>query len=280
MATAAQALERAATHLGYTEGPKDNETEFGAWAGCQFQPWCHAFTSKILHDVGESIGKIAYCPTGVAYFRDKERLFTEPQPGDVFYLYFPDMKRYAHTGFVKAVDGDWVVTIEGNTDKKGGRTGGSVMSKRRKWAGTRTVFGRPKYATQQVPFALGPVPLGRIVGKILPPEGGVVLVAENGDTYAFFGANAMPAQPGFREHDPVKLADIVDDKKAPDARGGWLLGRDGGVYAFEAPALGCPVGQPYWTQGGNREAARLDVPGDGGAAYTVVATSGERYTYR
>ncbi|MDQ3757021.1 MAG: CHAP domain-containing protein [Actinomycetota bacterium] len=280
MATAADALARAAHHLGYCEGPKPNQTPFGEWAGTPFQPWCHAFVSKILHEVGKPIGRIAYCPAGVAHFKKLEQLSTKPQPGDVFYLWFPSKNRYAHTGFVKAVDGDWIVTVEGNSNKAGSRTGGSVVSLRRRWAGTRTVFGRPPYDTKAVPFAVGPVPLRPIVAEVFPPEGGVVLVGDNGDTYAFFGAKPMPAQPGLRQHDPVRLAPVVDSKPAPGTTGGWLLGQDGGVYAFGAPALGCPHGQAYWTQGGNREAARLDVPGDGGAAYTVVATSGERYTYR
>jgi hypothetical protein len=279
MATVADTLALAASHLGYKEGPDDNETPFGAWAGCQLQPWCHAYVSKILHDVGESIGKIAYCPAGVAHFRNAEQLASTPQPGDVFYLYFPAMGRYAHTGFVKAVDGDWIVTIEGNTDKNGSRTGGSVMSKRRRWRGTRTVFGRPAYDAKAVPFALGPVALQPIVAELYPPEGGVVLVGDNGEAYAFFGASYPGPQPGVKQHDPVQLAPIVDEKKAPDAKGGWLLGQDGGVYAFEAPALGCPHGQAYWTNGGQREAARLEVPGDNHTAYTVVATSGERYSY-
>src|SRR5688500_14475324 len=260
MATVAETLARAASHLGYAEGPKSNETPFGAWAGTQFQPWCHAFVSRILHEVGESIGRIAYCPAGVAHFRNAEQLSGTPRPGDVFYLWFPSKGRYAHTGFVKAVDGDWIVTVEGNSNKAGSRTGGSVVSLRRKWAGTRTVFGRPGYDTKAVPFAVGPVTLRPIVAELFPDEGGVVLVGDNGDTYAFFGAPSMPAQPGVRQHDPVPLAPIVDHKPAPGATGGWLLGLDGGVYAFGAPSLGEPCGKSYWSNGGAREAARLEVP--------------------
>ncbi|HEX2038801.1 MAG TPA: CHAP domain-containing protein [Acidimicrobiales bacterium] len=279
MATVEETLKLAATHLGYTEGP-DNETPFGAWAGTQNLAWCHAFVSKILHDVGESIGRIAWVPSGVVHFRNAEQLFAKPKAGDVFYVYHPKKGRYGHCGFVKAVDGNRIVTIEGNSNSEGSAEGHSVVSLKRTWAGTRTVFGRPSYDDKAVPFAVGPVELPPIVGTLEPPEGGVVLVGDNGAAYAFFGAQYPGPQPDVRQHDPVRLSPIVDEKKAPNERGGWLLGQDGGVYAFGAPALGCPHGQPYWTQGGNREAARLDVPGDGGAAYTVVATSGERYTYR
>ncbi|HEX9968931.1 MAG TPA: CHAP domain-containing protein [Acidimicrobiales bacterium] len=276
MGTAADTLAKAAIHLGYTEGPGVDETPFGAWSGHQFQFWCHSFVSKILDEAGEGIGKIAYCPTGVVYWRERGQLHPEPQAGDVFYLYFKDLGRYAHTGFVKAVDGNWIVTIEGNSNNDGSRTGTSVVSKRRKWKGTRTVFGRPNYDTQAVPFALGPVKLHPIVAEQYPEGGGVVLIGDNGDTYAFFGAPQPPPQPGVTQHSPVPLAPIVDVKPAPGTKGGWLLGQDGGIYAFGAEPKGCPQGQPYWA---DRQAARLDVPGDNGASYTVVATSGERYTY-
>lgn len=279
MATVVETLTLAASHLGYTEGPKTNETPFGAFTGTQFQAWCHAFVSKILHEVGESIGKIAWVPSGVVRFRQAEQLFPSPKAGDVFYVFHPDKGRYAHCGFVKAVDGKWIATIEGNSNTNGSREGHSVVSLRRLWEGTRTVFGRPPYDDKAVPFAVGPVPLRPIAAELFPEDGGVVLVGDNGDTYAFFGAPTMPPQPGVRQHDPVALAPIVDHKPAPGTKGGWLLGLDGGVYAFGAPSLGEPCGKPYWSNGGAREAARLEVPGDNGAAYTVVATSGERYTY-
>lgn len=283
MATASQALAHAATFLGYTEGPGNNETPFGAWAGCQGQPWCHAYTSKILADVGESIGKITYCPTGVDYFRKKKRLHAEPQAGDLFYLWFPKKDRYAHTGFVKAVEGGKIVTVEGNSNAAGSRTGGSVVSLKRTWEGTRTVFGRPAYdeAAAAVPPAIEPpFRLMPVVAEEFPAEGGFVLFAENGDTYNFLGASQPPKRPGFRTFDqPIVMSPIVDAKRAPGEKGGWLLGQDGGIYAFGARPFGTPHGQPYWSAGGERTAARLEVPGDGGAAYTVVASSGERYTY-
>lgn len=72
------------------------------------------------------------------------------------FLWFPSKGRYAHTGFVKQVDGDWIVTVEGNSNAAGSRTGGSVVSLRRRWAGTKTVFGRPLYAA--APAAPAPPP--------------------------------------------------------------------------------------------------------------------------
>lgn len=127
----------------YVEGPRNNETPFGVWAGVNFQPWCAAFTSWCLDRIGAGIGKLVYVPTCVAYYRNRGRLHTVPQPGDQGMSWFPSKNRYAHTWFVKAVEGDWVVTLEGNTNSAGSRTGGGCFSLRRKWRGTRTVFGRP-----------------------------------------------------------------------------------------------------------------------------------------
>lgn len=66
---------------------------------------------------------------------------------------------------------------------------------------------------------------------------------------------------------------------APDpatARGVWLLAADGAVYAIHgARYAGGANGKPYFA---GRRAARIE-PAGGGKIYTIVATSGERYTY-
>ncbi len=78
---------------------------------------------------------------------------------------------------------------------------------------------------------------------------------------------------------PLTLQPVVADLACPTG-GAWLLAADGSVYAFGgAPYKGGANGQSYFT---NRHPARLELP-DGNAAagstYTIVATSGERYTY-
>lgn len=150
-ATAGSTLARARSFLGFVEGPRNNETPFGTWAGAPLAAWCQSFVSFVLDAAGVSMGRITYCPTGVAYWRGRGRLYTRPKAGDIFYLYFPTLGRYAHCGFVAAVDGDYIVTIEGNSNNAGSRTGGAVVSNRRHWAGTRTVFGRPDYAASATP---------------------------------------------------------------------------------------------------------------------------------
>lgn len=76
------------------------------------------------------------------------------------------------------------------------------------------------------------------------------------------------------------LRPIVAELNCPTG-GAWLLGDDGSVYAFGgAPYLGGANGQGYFF---NRKPATLELPNAAEAAagkrYTIVATSGERYSY-
>ena len=66
--------------------------------------------------------------------------------------------------------------------------------------------------------------------------------------------------------------DIVSSLRAPNG-GVWVLTKDGRIYAFHAPDYGAPYGRSYWV---GRTARELVPNGDG---FTVVATSGESYSY-
>lgn len=55
-----------------------------------------------------------------------------PKSGDVFVMYHPDLKRYAHTGFVTEATGLNFKTVEGNCNPQGGREGYGVFARERK----------------------------------------------------------------------------------------------------------------------------------------------------
>jgi len=59
------------------------------------------------------------------------RVVKVPAPGDVLGVYFPNLKRIAHVGIIEMIDGDWCVTVEGNTNVNGSREGNGVYRKRR-----------------------------------------------------------------------------------------------------------------------------------------------------
>lgn len=238
MATAGQALDKARSYLGLIEGPRDNETIFGAWTGANYQPWCHSFVSYVLDQVGAGIGKLTYCPAGVAYFRNKGKLFTTPEAGDLFFLYFPTMGRYAHVGFVERVDGDYVVTVEGNSNSSGSRTGGMVCRNRRLWRGTKMVFGRPAYSAKAVAAPAPPPAAERTAPDIDPPH---------------------------------NLPPIVDSLLAPNG-GVWLLGIDGSIFGYgDAPYLGAANGKDYFV---GREARELVAVDD---KYRIIDATGAGY---
>lgn len=89
--------------------------------------WCAAYTSWVYGQAGLSKPRTGWTP---ALFPEN-RLVKKPKPADLFGIYFPSLKRIAHTGFVISIKSDWVLTIEGNTNVEGGREGDGVYKKRR-----------------------------------------------------------------------------------------------------------------------------------------------------
>lgn len=147
MKTAQDTLAVARRNLGIKEGSR-NWNPFAPVAGHKNnEPWCASFVTACLVRAGvlksppPAVGS-AYCPTLKNLFKPVAK--GDVRPGDVMFLYFPDMGRDAHTGFVEAVFPSYVITIEGNTDVAGGRTGGQVMRKKRAYKGLS--FVRPAYA--------------------------------------------------------------------------------------------------------------------------------------
>lgn len=115
--------ERVAEYLRYTGLP----------AG---YAWCAAFVSWTFGQAGFKEPKTAWSPS---LFPSKKLIWNRgpvkdhqlPQAGDVFGIYFSNLKRIAHAGFVKEWGDKYVITVEGNTNDAGGREGDGVYRKRR-----------------------------------------------------------------------------------------------------------------------------------------------------
>jgi hypothetical protein len=100
-------------------------------------PWCAAFIvwvgdkafgSTLLNPYPRS----AWSPTFLTKPTwDRQRKGTPLKPADVFGIWFNSMGRVAHVGLVEKSEGDWLVTIEGNTNGGGSRDGDGVYRRRR-----------------------------------------------------------------------------------------------------------------------------------------------------
>lgn len=264
MANAGSLLDEARSHLGYVEG-KGNNTPFGEWSGFQNQAWCCSFTSYCLSKVGLSMGHIAYCPTAVAWYRNRNQLFSKPMPGDQMLIYFSG--RYAHTGFVEVVDGNYVTTIEGNTDVAGGFSGGKVMRKRRLWKGTKNVFGRPAYTSEPaytpkpaptVSTPLEETPMAQVITR---PQGGyVVLQGKDGGIFSYEGAPFFGSLPSLGVHE-----EAVGLAWTKTGNGYWIASKSGAVFSCGDAAY--KGGLNTIDADGNRIPVGIVADGDG---YRVV----------
>lgn len=96
-------------------------------------PWCAAFVSWVYFKAGFANPRSAWCPD----LFPKLRLTKEMLPGNVLGVYFPELKRIAHVGLIIKREGDWCISIEGNTNVTGSREGDGVYLKRRHF---RTIY--------------------------------------------------------------------------------------------------------------------------------------------
>jgi hypothetical protein len=158
----ARLIQIAKSQVGYIEGPKDNETKYGAYTKANFQPWCGSFVNWIANEAGVKIPNTVFTPSGAAAFKKAgawiDGDLADPEPGDIAYFDFPSdgVNRISHVGIVIEDNEDGTVwCIEGNTSsKKSGsqRNGGEACKQLRAFkknkAGVQVSivgFGRPKF---------------------------------------------------------------------------------------------------------------------------------------
>lgn len=90
-------------------------------------PWCASYVSWVYQQAGYDEPRSAWSPD----LFPKARLTKSPMVGDIIGIYFPGLKRIAHVGIVERIDGDWSVSLEGNTNINGSRNGDGVYRRRR-----------------------------------------------------------------------------------------------------------------------------------------------------
>ena len=207
--TVARLIEVTKAQVGIVEGPKDNQTKYGAFTGANFVAWCGSFVVWCFNQAGVPLagGKATiYTPNGVAAFKkaSKKDFKTwydaeeaNPQPGDVVYFDFPGdgVDRVSHVGIVIKNNGDGTVTtIEGNTAGRTGdqRNGGMVLQQVRGYKKNKkgvlvsiVGFGRPKFTDVDgvKPAVIKPEPKAEIAKATDPKAypGATVDPGETGD---------------------------------------------------------------------------------------------------
>lgn len=137
-------LEIAITQLGVHEegganrGPavERYQRAGGGHAGdpwcADFENWCaeQAAAEQTVYSPLENVPLQGYVES-LYEWAGKNKLLVEAEnalPGDIFVLYFPSLKRYAHTGFVKKMQSNTFVTVEGNSNDDHSRDGVKVAS--------------------------------------------------------------------------------------------------------------------------------------------------------
>lgn len=126
----------------------------------------------------------AGCSSARNYFKKKGQLHTEnPRPGDQIFFWNNAKNSVSHTGLVYAVDGEYVYTVEGNTNSESGvvANGGAVAQKQYELSYDRIAgYGRPDYGVAVVedtpaekPEVSEPVTNRRRLVRIVAPSGRV-----------------------------------------------------------------------------------------------------------
>ncbi len=147
MATARAILDSASREIGTSEWPPgSNRTKYGEAYGWNGVAWCAIFIWWIFQQNGMALPiKTASCGQLMNAAKSAGLWVTKNyKPGDVVIFDFPGGAATDHVGIVESVNGDTVMSIEGNTGIGNDANGGQVMRRARKTSLIRGAL-RPKY---------------------------------------------------------------------------------------------------------------------------------------
>lgn len=152
---AVDVISLARKQIGTREKPinrvRFNEVYYGRDVSGDAYPWCCTFVWWVFHSLNRSdlvFPKTAYCPYALTWFEARQRIVTEPLPGDVVFYNFAGGKTPTHIGIVESVGPSSIVAIEGNTSDGDPTNGGQVMERVRPRR-VCVAFARPSYAASE-----------------------------------------------------------------------------------------------------------------------------------
>lgn len=233
--TAEALIEVALKEIGYVEGPKDNETKYGAFTKANFLPWCGSYVMWCANEAGVKIPNTVSTMAGAAAFKKMgtwtDAATADPEPGDIVYFDFAaGGAPIEHVGIVvKNLGGGLVQTAEGNTsgDKKKSsseRNGGEAVIKTRAYKKNSkgipsfiVGFGRPNYKGNEITAKVPTKTAPEFPGQIRPGDKGdavklvqhALTLVEDGD----YGPATKKAVVAFQDnHDVVDSNGIIGPK--------------------------------------------------------------------
>lgn len=134
-------LNKAQSQNGTVESPPNsNKTAYGLWyqPNLNGQKWCAMFVSWVFHHAGHPLGHIQtkngihHCQSAHNYYKEKGKITSNPQPGDIV-IYDWEGNGYAdHIGiFIKWTNAAQtaIEAWEGNTSTSNNSDGGGVMKR-------------------------------------------------------------------------------------------------------------------------------------------------------
>ncbi|GAA2715912.1 MULTISPECIES: CHAP domain-containing protein [Streptomyces] len=214
--TASALLKEAATHIGYKEGP-NNDNMFGSWYGMPNQPWCAMFISYCAakSDNADIIPRYSYCPVGVSWFKERGLWSRTPSVGAIV---FYGSEGQDHTEIVESFTDSEITTIGGNTSNSGSSNGDGVYRRHVSRSSERIYgYGHPNYKPEEDPDMPKRVSLARKTELALkrntptqipfldeysdggdqhPDKGGPAFIASNADYIATAAATLADVASG------------------------------------------------------------------------------------
>lgn len=123
--------------------PNSNKSPYGLWyqPSLDGQKWCAMFVSWVFHHANHPLGFIQtkngihHCQSAHNYYKEKGKLTSDPQPGDIVIYDWEGNGHADHIGiFIRWTDANKKTEIEaweGNTSNANNSDGGRVMKRTR-----------------------------------------------------------------------------------------------------------------------------------------------------
>lgn len=154
--TSKEIIAKAKLEIGSKESPANsNNVKYNTWyygkpvSGAAY-PWCCTFIAWLFQNEQRLCLKTASCEGLYNWFKSKNQLVKDPQPGDIVFFKYNTANsvrnnRFTnHVGLVEAVAGKSIRTIEGNTSVSSNDNGGAVMERLR--TANIVAYARPLYS--------------------------------------------------------------------------------------------------------------------------------------